>query len=52
MFLVKNTTVALLKMPGKLLQRGSSTKHFLRVTKGIERLQQNAADRLRFSDFN
>ena len=39
-------------MPEKLLQKGSSTKHFLRVTKGIEHLQQNAVDRLRFSDFD
>ena len=35
---------ALLQMSEKLLQRGLSTKHFLRVTKGIERLQQNALD--------
>ena len=32
------------------IKRGSSPKHFLEATKGIERLQQNASDKLRFSD--
>ena len=30
----------------------SSPKHFLEVTKGIERLQQNALDKLGISDPN
>ena len=46
------STAALLKKPKNLLQRYSSTKNFLGVTKGIKRLQQNAIDRLRFSDLN
>ena len=37
-------------MPENLLQIDSSTKHFLEITKNIERLQQDAIDRLRFSD--
>ena len=32
------------------IKRDSTPKHFLEVTKGIERLQQNASDKLRFSD--
>ena len=43
------STAALLKTPENLLQRDSSTKHFLGVAKGIKRLQQKAFDRLRFS---
>ena len=34
------------------IKRVSSPKHFLEVTTGIERLQQNALDRLRFSDLD
>ena len=33
-----------------VITRNSSAKKFLEVTKGIERLQQNALDKLRFSD--
>ena len=32
------------------IKRDSSPKHFLEVTKEIERLQQNALDKLRFLD--
>ena len=32
------------------IKRDCSPKHFLEVTKGIERLQQNAIDKLRFLD--
>lgn len=39
-------------MPENLLQRGSIRKHFSGVAKGIERLQKNAVDWLRFSDFD
>ena len=46
------STAALLKKPENLLQRDSSTKHFLGVTKSIKRLQQNAVNRLRFSGLN
>ena len=33
-----------------VIKRNSSAKFFLKVTKGIECLQQNALDKLRFSD--
>ena len=32
------------------LYENSSPKHFVEATKGIERFQQNASDKLRFSD--
>ena len=34
-----------------IIKEDSKPKYFLEVTKGMERLQQNALDKLRFSDF-
>ena len=51
--LYKSLTSSFTKRCYKIfIKRNSSAKKFLEVTKGIERLQQNALDKLRFSDPN